>query len=173
MTNRLVKKAQQGDDQSFLKLFQKYEEDIYRTAFVYVKNQTDALDVVQEVAYQAFKKLDTLKEPSYLKTWLIKIAINCSIDLIRKNRKVVQIDWKYEEQIDSELENLPLALTLQDLLNCLKEEEKSVIILRYYHNYTFKEISEMLEIPLSTAKSLHYRALEKLRVDYVKGDGIQ
>ncbi|HET6872254.1 MAG TPA: RNA polymerase, partial [Sporolactobacillaceae bacterium] len=49
--SRLVKKAQQGDDQAFLKLFQKYEEDIYRMAFVYVKNQTDALDVVQEVAY--------------------------------------------------------------------------------------------------------------------------
>ena len=45
-------------------------------AYVYVKNKDDALDVVQEVAYQSFKKIDTLKKPEYFKTWLIKIAIN-------------------------------------------------------------------------------------------------
>ena len=77
---RLVKKAQKGNDKAFLKLFQKYEEDIYRMAYVYVKNENDALDVVQEVAYRSFKKIDTLKNPEYLKTWLIKIAINCSLN---------------------------------------------------------------------------------------------
>jgi RNA polymerase sigma-70 factor, ECF subfamily len=173
LISRLVKKAQQGDAQAFLKLFQKYEEDIYRMAFVYVKNQNDALDVVQEVAYQSFKKIGTLKEPKYFKTWLIKIAINCSINIIRKNQKVIQIDSIHEERIDSELENLPLALTIQDLMSRLKEEEKSVVILRFYHNYTLKEIAEVLEIPLGTSKSILYRALEKLRVDYVKGDGIR
>ncbi|WP_319005818.1 hypothetical protein [Metabacillus niabensis] len=54
MNIRLVKKAQNGDDKAFLKLFQKLQEDIYRTAYVYVKNKDDALDVVQEVAYQSF-----------------------------------------------------------------------------------------------------------------------
>jgi RNA polymerase sigma-70 factor, ECF subfamily len=171
--NRLVKKAQQGDDQAFLKLFKKIEEDIYRMAFVYVRNQNDALDVVQEVAYQSFKNIDKLQDPNYIKTWLIKITINCSINLIRKNQKVIQINPKYEERLDSELENLPLALTLQDLMSRLKEEEKSVVILRYYHSYTFKEIAEMLELPLGTSKSILYRALEKLKVDYVKGDGIR
>ena len=87
---RLVKKAQKGNDKAFLKLFQKYEEEIFRMAYVYVKNESDALDVVQEVAYHSFKKIDTLKNPEYLKTWLIKIAINCSIELVRKNKKVVQ-----------------------------------------------------------------------------------
>ena len=73
--NRLVKKAQKGDDRAFIKLFQRYEADIYRMAYVYVKNESDALDVVQEVAYRAFKKIETLKDPDYFKTWLIKITI--------------------------------------------------------------------------------------------------
>lgn len=52
-----------------------------------MKNQDDTLDVVQEVAYRSFKKIDTLKNPEYFKTWLIKITINCAIELVRKNKK--------------------------------------------------------------------------------------
>ena len=58
---RLVKKAQKGNDQAYLMLFQQYEADIYRMAYVYVKNKDNALDVVQEVAYQSFKTITTLK----------------------------------------------------------------------------------------------------------------
>jgi RNA polymerase sigma-70 factor, ECF subfamily len=108
---KLVKKAQKGDDKAFMKLFQQYEEDIYRMAYVYLKNESDALDVVQEVAYRSFKKIDTLKNPNYLKTWLIRIAITCSIDLIRKNKKVVQLKPEHQEAINVEDEDLPLSLT--------------------------------------------------------------
>jgi len=161
---RLVKKAQQGDDQAFLKIFQQHQEDIYRMAFVYMKNQEDALDVVQEVAYQSFKNINTLKKPEYFKTWLMKITINCAINTINKNKKVVQLKSKYEEYMSAEVdENIPLSLSLQDVMECLQEDEKSVVLLRFYQTYTFKEISQSLEIPLGTAKSILYRALQKLR----------
>ena len=163
---RLVNKAQKGDDKAFLKLFQKYEEDIFRMAYVYVKNESDALDVVQEVAYHSFKKINTLKNPEYFKTWLIKIAINCSLDLVRKNKKVVQLNPEYEEFIGSEDEDVPLSVTLQELLDQLNEDEKSVVILRFYEGYSFKEIADLLNIPLGTAKSVLYRALNKLRKKY-------
>lgn len=77
-----MKKAQKGNDEAFLTLFQQYEVEIYRVAYVYVKNKEDALDVVQEVAYQSFKKIDTLNNPEYFKTWLMKITMNCAINLI-------------------------------------------------------------------------------------------
>lgn len=50
----LVKQAQKGNDQAFLQLFQQYVQEIYKMAFIYVKNESDALDVVQETAYAAF-----------------------------------------------------------------------------------------------------------------------
>lgn len=56
-------------------------------AYVYVKNRDDALDVVQEVAYQSFKKIDTLKNPEYFKTWLMKITMNCATNQVKKNKK--------------------------------------------------------------------------------------
>ncbi|MGE8081461.1 RNA polymerase sigma factor [Peribacillus loiseleuriae] len=168
---RLVKKAQKGDDKAFLKLFQKYEEDIYRMAYVYVKNKDDALDVVQEVAYRSFKKIDTLKKPQYFKTWLIKITISCAIDCLRQNRKVVQLKTEYEELIGSDVEDIPLSLSLHQLLDELNEDEKSIVILKFYEGYSFKEIAELLNIPLGTSKSILYRALGKLRKQ-AKGAGI-
>lgn len=169
---KLVKKAQKGDDKAFLKLFQKYEEDIYRMAYVYVRNEADALDVVQEVAYRSFKKIETLNKPEYFKTWLIKITISCALNLIKKNKKVVPLKPEHEEHMGAEDEDVPLNLTLKDLIDKLKAEEKSVVLLRFYQNHTFQEIAEILDMPLGTAKSVLYRALKKLRNEYLKGDGV-
>lgn len=165
-----MKKAQKGNDKAFLKLFQQYEEDIYRMAFVYVNNKDDALDIVQEVAYQSFKKINTLKNPEFFKTWLMKITINCAINLAKKNKKVVQLKPEFEEFIGIEDEDIPLSLSIQEMIDTLDEDEKSIVLLRYYNNHTFKEISEMLNIPLGTAKSVLYRALNKLRKKYKEGD---
>ena len=169
--SKLVKKAQKGDDKAFLELFQQYEEDIYRMAYVYVKNESDALDVVQEVAYRSFKKIETLKKPEYFKTWLIKIAINCSIDLVRKNKNVVQLKLEYDDEcISFEDEDIPLSITLQELLVQLNEDEKSIIILKFYEGYSFKEIADLLNIPIGSAKSVLYRALDKLRKQFKEAD---
>lgn len=167
---KLVKKAQKGDDKAFLELFQQYEEDIYRMAYVYVKNESDALDVVQEVAYRSFKKIETLKNPEYFKTWLIKIAITCSIDLVRKNKNVVQLNPEYDECISFEDEDIPLSITLQELLDQLNEDEKSIIILKFYEGYSFKEIADLLNMPIGSAKSVLYRALGKLRKQFKEVD---
>lgn len=168
----LVKKAQKGNDKAFLTLFQEYEQDIYRMAFVYVKNQSDALDVVQETAYRSFKSIKDLKEPKYFKTWLIRIAISCAIDLLRKQKNLVQLKPGFEEFISGDVnEDIDLKMTVRDLIERLNEDEKSVIILRFFVDLTIKEVSEALDIPLGTAKTVLYRALNKLRKD-LKGDGV-
>ncbi|RUL54041.1 MULTISPECIES: sigma-70 family RNA polymerase sigma factor [Lysinibacillus] len=160
---RLVKKAQKGNDKAYLELFQQYEKDIYRMAYVYVKNKDDALDIVQEVAYQSFKNIRTLSKPEYFKTWLMKITINCALNLINKNKKVIQLNPEFDIPTIEENEDIVLSLALHKLMDILQEEEKSIILLKYYDDRTLKEISEILEIPLGTAKSVLYRALNKLR----------
>lgn len=165
-----MKKAQKGSDKAFLKLFQHYEQDIYRMAYVYVKNKEDALDVVQEVAYQTFKKIETLRNPEFFKTWLLKITINCATDVVRKNKKVVHLKPEYEEFIGTEDEDILLSISLQDLINSLEDDEKGIVLLRFYHHYTFTEISELLGIPLGTAKSVLYRSLAKLRKKFKEDD---
>lgn len=173
ITIRLVKKAQKGNDKAFLKLFKLYEKDIYRVAYVYVKNVEDALDVVQDVAYQSFKSIETLQKPEYFKTWLMKITINSAINQIRKNQRVVQLKPELEVLLSTENKDFTLSLSIQELINILEEDEKSVILLRFFQDHTLKEISEILEIPLGTAKSILYRALNKLRKNYKEVGGFE
>ena len=171
----LVKRARNGDEDTFLELFQKYEEEIYRTAFIYVKNQNDALDAVQETAYRSFKSIKDLREPKFFKTWLIRIAISCSLDILRKRKKVILLNPEFEEYISDDSEDANdvtiLEMTIQDLIEGLNENEKSVIILRFYQDLTIREVSETLNIPLGTTKTVLYRALKKLRKN-LKGVGV-
>jgi RNA polymerase sigma-70 factor, ECF subfamily len=167
---KLIKKAQKGNDKAFLELFQQYEQDLYRMAFIYVKNQNDALDVVQETAYRSFKSIKDLKEPKYFKTWLMRIAISCSLDILRKRKNVVPLKPDFDEYISGiHNEDLTSEITLKGFIEELHEDEKSVILLRFYQGMTLKEVSETLEIPLGTAKTILYRGLAKLRKE-LEGD---
>ncbi|PFN04628.1 RNA polymerase [Bacillus cereus] len=132
-------------------------------AYTYTKNSEDAMDVVQEAAYRAFLKFDTVQEIKYVKTWLIKITVNCAIDLLRKQQKIFPI--KNEDLNIYFLENydISLSLSLEELLDLLNTNERAIIFLKYYHEYTFQQISEIINLPSSTVKSTHYRALNKLR----------
>jgi len=115
----LVEKAQQGSETAYLELFQKHEEMIYRMAFVYVRNQEDALDIVQETAYRSFKSIKSLRQPKHFVTWLTKIAINCSVNLLKQRRKIVQFYPNKLNAFYTENEDIHLSLTLDDLLDNL------------------------------------------------------
>ncbi|WP_138188695.1 sigma-70 family RNA polymerase sigma factor [Paenibacillus alvei] len=161
---KLVHRARLGDHQAYITLFQQYEQQLYRTAFVYVNNQQDALDVIQETAYRSFKLIATLREPKYFKTWLIRICITCAIDYLRQRKKVVHLKPGHMEfAVCNEDYDVALSISLKQLIEQLDEDERSVILLRFYHDFTIKEIAEVLQIPLGTGKTILYRALHKLK----------
>lgn len=167
MVEDLLKKAQDGNEKAFLELFSKYENQMYRIAFLHVKNENDALDVMQEVAYRTFKNIKTVKNAEYFKTWLTRITMNCAVDHIRKNSKIIQLETDYLEEAGEVSESYErevlLRADLEELLEVLDSEEKNLILLKYYYEYSFQEISEILKRPLGTVKSILYRALKKLR----------
>lgn len=168
--NRLVKKAQKGDEKAYIALFQQYEADIYRMAFVYVKNQEDALEIVQETAYKSFREIKTLKNPKYFKTWLIRIAINTALSHLSKGKKVVHLRPEYAETFSTNEKDVSLQITLQDLIERLNETEKSVVLLKYYEDHTMREIASILDMPLGTVKTTLYRSLDKLRMQMKRED---
>ncbi|WP_326569832.1 sigma-70 family RNA polymerase sigma factor [Bacillus niameyensis] len=166
----MVRKAQKGDEKAYLILFQQHEVDIYRMAYIYVKNQQDALDIVQETAYKSFSQIQTLKNPDYFKTWLIRIAINTALSYLRREKKVVHLNPEYAEMFPSNDKDVSLQITLRDLVEGLKESEKSVVLLRFYADYTIEEISNILDMPLGTVKTNLYRSLDKLRKQLKRED---
>ena len=98
---KLIKKAKRGNKTAFMQCIESYEADLYRMAFVYMKNEHDALDVVQETILKAYEKINTLKETAYFKTWLIKIVINTSLSKLKKAERVIHIDEKQSSIITS------------------------------------------------------------------------
>ena len=153
------------EDAEFERLFAKYENEMYRMAYIYVKNEAEALDVMQEAAYRAYKTRGSLKEAEYFRTWLIRITINCALDYIRKNSKTIAVGDEIEiKNVSAQEESAIIRrLTLESLMNALNEEEKSIIILKYYYEYSFREIGGILDKPMGSVKTALYRALGKLR----------
>ncbi len=163
----LVKKAQKGDDDAYILLFQRYEKQLYRTAFIYVRNENDTLDIIQETAYRSFKALQKLNNPEFFQSWLVKICISCAIDSLRKNKKIVLVEdieeneYQVQALYDSELDFL-------QMLTNLRVDEKNVVILKYYYDYTFEKISRVLNIPIGTAKTILYKAIKKLKLEHIQ-----
>lgn len=135
-----------------------------------MKNEHDAIDVVQETILKAFEKINTLKEPAYFKTWLIKIVINTSLSKLRMKERVINIDERQLALLHVVPIDVSLNITLKSLIEELTNEEKNVILLHFYQDYTFEETSKTLNIPLGTAKSICYRALKKLRIQIEEED---
>ena len=118
---QLLKKAQRGDEKAFLELFSMHENQMYRVAFLYVKNEADALDVMQEAAYRTFKNIKTLKNAEYFKTWITRITMNCAVDHIRKNSRIVQIGTEYLENTEEISESHEKEILLKASLEALME----------------------------------------------------
>ncbi|MCI3918706.1 sigma-70 family RNA polymerase sigma factor [Paenibacillus sp. TRM 82003] len=172
---RRVRQARRGAAEAYTALFQEVEEELYRIAYVYMGNSEDALDVVQETAYRSFASIGELKEPRYFKTWLIRIAIRCAVDALRKRERTTPIGPERMELLqDGGAErDVSLALSLRELVETLEAEEKSVVLLRFHRDYTIREVADALGMPLGTAKTVLYRALKKLRIAAEEEDGYE
>lgn len=165
----IIKKPSAIDEQLLVELIEMHKEQFYRIAYSYVKNEHDALDVIQDSVYKAYISMDQLKSRKYFKTWFTRILINKAIDHIRANRKVITIDaatedYIYDRQPDlSDHEQLEMSLDLKQMLDTLTPHEQSVILMRFYMEYPLGEIARITDNPLSSIKSTLYRSLGKLR----------
>lgn len=160
-------------DEMFLTALYAEEQYIYRISYVYLKQEQEALENVQEVAFRAWKYRKSLKEVTYFKTWLTRITINSALRLLKKHQ---QLTLTYEDTgvVDdiesSSFENLVVdQLYLADLLERLEVKERSLLLLRYQADYSFQEIADLLDIPVSTVKSTLYRTIQKLQRHQMKG----
>lgn len=160
-----IKLAIKGDEDAFSYLMDINKENLYRTAFAYVKNKEDALDVLQETVYKAFISIEKLKEPKYFNTWLTRILINNAINLINKNKKIISIvdNLSNTENIRKE-NNIEDKLDIISAIDSLEDKYKNVIILKYFQDLTINEISQILECPLGTVKTHLNKGLSKLRI---------
>ncbi|PIC79841.1 RNA polymerase subunit sigma-24 [Sporosarcina sp. P18a] len=152
-------KAIAGDDEAFLAVMQLHKQSLLRTALAFLRNEDDAIEALQEITYRAYKKVRTVKEPSYLKTWLIRIMINYCQDQL-KLRKRYTVDDSGLETVSAEDISY---IELRDALATLSEQEQRLIYLKYFQESKIKDIAQSENIPESTVKSRLYKTMRTLR----------
>lgn len=165
----LVQRAKAGDEAALEELLILHTEQLYRTAYLYVGNREDALDVVQETSYKAYVGLKKLKEVEYFSTWLIRILIRTSYECIRKKKKISFVEEENVQvlnEADRNLSNSELLKVVQQL----RKKYRDVILLHYFQELTVKEVSQVLVIPEGTVKTYLFRGRKQLK-KILKGEG--
>jgi RNA polymerase sigma factor (sigma-70 family) len=154
--NDMLERAIKGDYNAILLLIEQDEEILYRIAFTYLKNEQDTLDVMQDLTYKALKKMHTVKQPEYARTWLIRVLINCCHDWLKRNVKTIELN-------ESHISEIPQYNELTTLLNELSLSEQQLIYWKYFQQLKNNEIAAIHNIPEGTVKSRVHSILKKLR----------
>lgn len=160
-----VLKAINGDDDAFYHLIHNRKAILYKTAFAYVKNPHDALDILSDTTYKAYISIKKLKTPKFFNTWITRILINCALDHVKKQKKIVYIDEISIIEEKSEVIDRAELIDIYNAIDSLEQKYKTVVILKYFHDLTLKEISEVLESPIGTVKTHLHKALKSMRIE--------
>lgn len=152
----LVYKAIQGDSNAYGELINQYNPYFYKIAFLYVRNEDAAVEIVQDSVYQGFLKIKTLRNPELFSTWMTRIIMNKAVRYIKENKKMVEYDENFCE--DSRPEHLEEKLDLMNAVNRLPKKYKNVIIQKYFLDMSVDEIAKNQMIPENTVKTNLSRA---------------
>lgn len=169
-----IEKAKKGDQVAFTFLLDFYWSEVYSFMLKRTENETDAEDITIETFSKAFDKIATYNPEFQFNTWLIAIAKNVHIDLLRKKKSSLFIDITDEEDnqayniadsTPSAEDELITEQNLSQLLQYIKELKphyQEVIQLRYFQEFSYQEIAEQLGEPLNNVKIKLLRAKKLL-----------
>lgn len=168
-----------------------FVDSLYNTAYRMTRNSEDAQDLVQETYFKAYRYYDKFQEGTNFKAWLFKILKNSFINNYRKNQNrplqtdFAEIEDAFESRVSDEVTSKiksPEEQFLEDVLDedvqramdALPDDYRMAIVLADLEGFSYKEISEILEVPLGTVMSRLYRGrklLEKAMLQYAREHG--
>jgi RNA polymerase sigma-70 factor (ECF subfamily) len=172
--NPYIEKAKKGDQSAFTYLLDHYWNEVYGFMLKRTENETDAEDIAIETFSKAFDKIATYNPEFKFNTWLIAIAKNVHIDLLRKKKSAhfVEITDEEDQQAYNIADTTPsiedALITEQNLsrllrfIKELKPHYQEVIQLRYFQEMSYQEIADQLGEPLSNVKIKLLRAKKLL-----------
>jgi len=177
--------VQHNDHEAFKILVDRYKKMVITTCMGFIGNYNDAEDIAQDVFVELFESLSEFRNESKLSTWLYRIAVNKSLNFLRRKKRepflhTIIGDKKkgHAEQTldsiytiqppDSHTEWDEQRKVLRKAMNKLPENQRIALILNTYHELSYKEIAEVMETSISSVESLLFRARSNLRKIMVK-----
>lgn len=180
--HELATLAARGREPAFRELLARYERPVFSLIYRMVRDRTLAEDLAQEAFIRAFNAIGTYKTSYKFSNWILKIANNHTIDYLRKRKlDTVSIhgsphartqDEANQSQLVIEsrgespheyVENKELGNQIEEAIGHLREEYRTVIVLRHVEGYAYEEIADIMELPLGTVKTYLHRARGELR----------
>lgn len=170
--NQWVAASIEGDQDAFAELVYTFQDAVYNLCYRLLGERTEAEDAAQEAFLKAYSNLQRYDPERPFKTWVLTIASNHCIDRLRKRRHVwLSIDESVPATLslssdDPQPEQAVLSNErshqIQQMLNELEPDYRAAIVLRYWYDYSYTEIAEILETTESAIKSRLYRARQTL-----------
>jgi len=181
---QLISRCQQGDQEAFKEIFDRYQKKVYRIAYGVVRHREEALDIVQEVFVKLFHSIKNFKGKSHFYTYLYRMVMNTAIDHSRKMGKQIisSLDEEGSFEPSEEIEKWPEKILLQKELEekvngamrKLPAEQRAAIIFREVEGLSYQEMADAMECSIGTVMSrLHYarKRMQELLKDYVGPQG--
>jgi RNA polymerase sigma-70 factor, ECF subfamily len=178
----LVARARTKDFAAFEELVDRYEDKIFRLAFRFVRNETEAKEIVQDTFLLVWRKLDTFKGDSQFGSWLYRVATNTALMRLRAQRRHPEISTEelpidyldnygqlpaagenWAKRPDDELQSDELRRRIQKAVDELPEIYRTVFLIRDVEGLSTEETAEVLEISIPTVKTRLHRARLALR----------
>lgn len=129
----------------------KLERGLYRISWSMLSNNEDCADAVQETLYKAWQNRDSLRNKKAFRTWITRILINTCNDMLKQRNKRRWVSLKEEMAVSQPPEETELPLN--EALERLSPEHRTVVVLYYVEGYKVREIADMLCVPAGTVKS--------------------
>jgi RNA polymerase sigma-70 factor, ECF subfamily len=176
-TEEAVRRFISGEEEAFSQIVGQWERRIYNFAWRMLYNREDAQDVVQETFLSVFKSIRSLRAPGSFPTWLYQITLNhCRARRRSRNSDLPLDGSSAEDQAGDKNILLPVAPLagkprdrletidlIQKALAGISEDHRTAIILKEYMGLSLEEVSDVMDCPLSTAKSRLYHGLREVQ----------
>ncbi|MBQ2810032.1 MAG: RNA polymerase sigma factor [Clostridia bacterium] len=162
----LASRVARHDEHAFEELYNKIRQAVYSVCLSVLKNHTSAEEIAQDTFVAVWTHSSEFKGKGY-KTWILTIAKNKSLNLLKKQAREVSVDFSENEDIASYTTDFELSFTLRSALEALDEQEREIVLLRN-SGMKAKEIAIYLSIPRGTVSWKYKEALEKLK-KYLEG----
>jgi RNA polymerase sigma-70 factor, ECF subfamily len=174
---QMVERALSGDPEAFGEIVRRWERRIFALAFGMLGREEDARDATQETFLAAFRNLRGFRGEAKVSSWLHRIAVNQCIT--RQRRAKVRSETALEDEAEKNAavfalpadvsparvaEHQEVSSAVRKAVGGLPAELRQVVVMKEFEELTFQEISDALEVPLSTVKSRLYTALRQLQM---------
>ncbi|MGD8780620.1 MAG: sigma-70 family RNA polymerase sigma factor [Ignavibacteria bacterium] len=175
----LLQKLKLGEQDAFRELVEQYSRMVINTCYGFLRSQKDGEDIAQEVFIEVFISIQKFRGDSKLSTWIYRIAVTKSLDQLkmRKRKKratqlkslfgmdnnEMEILANNESNPESIAEKQERKIVLQTAISSLAENQKIAITLNKIEGFSYKEISEIMDISISSVESLIVRAKKNLK----------